>query len=1206
MCKKTFVYIFSLILVIILGAIIFITPNFISAQTSSDAIAIRVIQNSKNYSAARWYQMRGFTGSPQSILVDGYEAVRDGRTVYVNAANIDGGILYTNIYLISYNQNAEMTTEDIFGKILSHWKFNSSYDTYGTCHRTTATQCLLDSDCPLSEHCLSAKAKIVRDTKRLADLAEIKMMLAAYITDHGTYPKLTAGSYLPQKTLSVWPSWQKVLAQELESDLPTDPINTLGNCGETRFHSETCWDENKKEFAGAVTATSITLPASSYVMAYTTNVKGTSYTVCAVMESGLVSGATSGDCDGTQEVKITESAINQAPRFLNHSLPTGPANTEYVGYISASDPDDDALTWSINTSGTTWTGWSAVPILQSTGLPDQKKVYAAKAGPIGGYPVVVTIDDGRGGVVSETFIISIGNDPPLITAINYTFPASSTISLTYSFTSQDNNQPIAVALTPATLPDGLTVTNATVGTVRTDTLAGVYAATAGNSPVNPTKSFTYIITATDSLGMISTKNITLTWNNNRPRLVTPINCPVKLRAATPFPGCTISATDPDNNPIVSYSLTGASTLSISAAGAITGTTPAAGNYSLQVTANDEYGYASLPANWNLAVTSYCGDGVRQTPNSEAKGGPTNNGQEQCDGNDGVAVTPGESSIVKQYGCTGGCTGTSCAGRCSFTGGYCGDSIINSTLEECDDGNKEDGDECTNACANGCKSITIVSFIANAESGDAVIYGKDTSNNVAVNEISADPYYYLKLAGVMPTPYIWIANSTIGKVAKIRTYAGPKRDCTRDALGNVSCEWVSSTWENMGDLIGVYYVGGTVPANTNPSRTAVNAETGDVWVANRNSNDVYKLDINGNVLKRCDVGGGPRGLAIEQNGDVWVANYSDGNVIKLPGDDSSCAILKTINTGGCPYGLAIDSENDVAVANMCLDTGTIQKINTTDYTFKNYPAPWVYGLTVDNNDNIWGGGYASKGFFKVPAGSADGTSALHFTDNLNYGVLGITADIQGNVWGGTWADNGLVKVNQAGVFQFRRDSYGSDAHGACGDSAGRVWVVNNIGRNTTVYDADGTLQGTFSANDPGEPSDTYAYSDMTGLNRAMVLRSGTWKSKIFDNGKNDMYWGKVSWYQKFQDPAKQQIEVFVRVGDNADLSGASWHSSAIWNSFSPTQREGRYAQIKVKMYSSVKGSSPVLWNLRLTGFGDYCGDGTCQMGESVDNCSQDCP
>ena len=120
----------------------------ISAETSPDAIAIRVISNPDYYSPDRWYAEKGFSGSPQSLTIDGFEAVRDGRTVYVNAANMvdsngDGSLdkMYTNIYLMSYTQDSESATVDIFGQALSHWKFLTNITGTGVCNNTTATAC---------------------------------------------------------------------------------------------------------------------------------------------------------------------------------------------------------------------------------------------------------------------------------------------------------------------------------------------------------------------------------------------------------------------------------------------------------------------------------------------------------------------------------------------------------------------------------------------------------------------------------------------------------------------------------------------------------------------------------------------------------------------------------------------------------------------------------------------------------------------------------------------------------------------------------------------------------------------------------------------------------------------------------------------------------------------------------------------------------
>ena len=254
--------------VVIFFLAIFLSPESVFAAASPDAIATRVIPNPDHLSPLSWYQANiKKQGSPQVLLVDGYEAIRDGRTVYVNAANIDlaNNKFYTNIYLISFNQDVEQATQDIFGQLLSHWKFNTNV--------------------PAEQ-----KDKIRQDTKRLADLAEIKSALNNYQKTHdGDFPSLAAGSYVAGKSLSVWPSWQATLAKELGITLPLDPVNKLGTCPQG-YDATTCWDQKNKRFAG--------VPANSQAYIYTYN-GVRSYNVCALMQSGYLTTLDQGACAGS-------------------------------------------------------------------------------------------------------------------------------------------------------------------------------------------------------------------------------------------------------------------------------------------------------------------------------------------------------------------------------------------------------------------------------------------------------------------------------------------------------------------------------------------------------------------------------------------------------------------------------------------------------------------------------------------------------------------------------------------------------------------------------------------------------------------------------------------------------------------------------------------------------------------------------------------
>ena len=364
--------------------VIFLLPQLISAaDISPDAIAARVVPNPNHLSPLRWYQANiKNQGSPQSLQVDGYEAVRDGRTVYIDTANISGNNFYTNIYIISYNQNADATTLDIFGQILAHWKFNTN----------------LSSP--------SDKEKTVRDTKKLADLSEIKIILENYKNKYGYYPKLSAGSYIAGRTVSTWPSWQSTLGKGLGVTLQVDPVNKLGACGGTNYNAITCWDEKSKKFADPNPSDSnFELPAGSSAYVYSVNSSASDYDVCAVMESGYITTLDQGACYGSTSVKIGGSSFNNPPVIICGSL-IGSPDKEFRGYVKAydSDPADTINSWAITSQDVS--GWSNL-ILKSSKVNNQKELYSSKAGAIGDYSFTLEVSDSRGAKTSFICPITI-------------------------------------------------------------------------------------------------------------------------------------------------------------------------------------------------------------------------------------------------------------------------------------------------------------------------------------------------------------------------------------------------------------------------------------------------------------------------------------------------------------------------------------------------------------------------------------------------------------------------------------------------------------------------------------------------------------------------------------------------------------------------------------------------------------------------------
>lgn len=325
MSKKILTISFFLVMML---AVAFIARA--EGENTRDAIAIRVFPNKNHESPLSWYLNNISTkGAPQSLIVDGYEAVRDGRSVFVSAANIVTGTngakdqLFTNIYSLSYNDAADNDTIDIFGQLLNNWKFNELVVSEngtgicvsrskevsiikaclkdGDCDNNKACRnhfcvkpCYLNADCQSSEYCTSKKARIIRDVKRLADLTSINNILKIYYSvNQKRYPKLESGTYLNGKTISVWPSWQETFSQAIGYQIPIDPINKLGICNS--FEATTCWNENLKKFA--TDFKDPILPAGSYAYVYIYDAVNKKYDLCANFETDYAGLLEDARCD---------------------------------------------------------------------------------------------------------------------------------------------------------------------------------------------------------------------------------------------------------------------------------------------------------------------------------------------------------------------------------------------------------------------------------------------------------------------------------------------------------------------------------------------------------------------------------------------------------------------------------------------------------------------------------------------------------------------------------------------------------------------------------------------------------------------------------------------------------------------------------------------------------------------------------------------
>lgn len=278
-------------------------------------VGVRVIANPRYLPPDLWYsQVGGFGGSPQPASVDGYEAVRDGNTIYVAAANQSGDI-YPNVYVLSVSDGAPEAAAAVLDQVASHWRFNANAAVTdlnlcrvpgGAYARDAAgelVRCEWDGDCVAeagqpAQACDAEKAKLRRDMRRLTDLVRIRQAADAYGASHAHcsvtknqacvlglpscpgqetcvkgIPELAEGTFVRTLAVSAWPSWNATLGAALGRTLPEDPLNEFFRCAEGADPA-TCYDASQGQFACA---------RGSHVYGYE-SFGGESYVLSTVLE----------------------------------------------------------------------------------------------------------------------------------------------------------------------------------------------------------------------------------------------------------------------------------------------------------------------------------------------------------------------------------------------------------------------------------------------------------------------------------------------------------------------------------------------------------------------------------------------------------------------------------------------------------------------------------------------------------------------------------------------------------------------------------------------------------------------------------------------------------------------------------------------------------------------------------------------------------
>jgi streptogramin lyase/type II secretory pathway pseudopilin PulG len=220
--------------------------------------------------------------------------------------------------------------------------------------------------------------------------------------------------------------------------------------------------------------------------------------------------------------------------------------------------------------------------------------------------------------------------------------------------------------------------------------------------------------------------------------------------------------------------------------------------------------------------------------------------------------------------------------------------------------------------------------------------------------------------------------------------------------------------------------------------------GNVYTANRDSNNVTKITPSGVTSILGSTGSFPMDIAIDSSGNIYTANSGSNNVTKIT-PSGVTSILGT--TGSSPSDIVVDLAGNVYTSNY--DSANVTKITPGGVSS-------VFGgtgtspsaITIDASGNIYTVNKFSRNITKItPSGvtTTFGTTGNEPSD--------IAVDALGNIYTADYDSSTVTKITPSGV----STTFGTTTDLPTSlvlDTAGNVYLTSSDGNNVTKITPSG--------------------------------------------------------------------------------------------------------------------------------------------------------